>query len=123
MASTHLPYHRLAPRDFNPAASGLPSDQRATLAARRAFVVMKIAFAEAVCDLPGRHGLWLQEQVRQAEEPEDLFLLRGPVFNSLHGESVVARLVRQRLRNAINTVFPDSCPSTGFTPLDPPITL
>ncbi len=71
---------------------GLPQDRRARLAARRAFVNLKQTYLLA---LDGRSGLradWLRHQVRQAEEPADLWLLRRLVFDALPGSEHRARL-------------------------------
>lgn len=106
----------VSPRDFNPGA-GLPADRLAAVAARRAFVALKIAFAEAVADLEGPKGDWLQEQVRLAEEPIDLWLLRAVVFSALAGASPVRRLQRQRLRRALEVMFPDTQQTTSFATL------
>ena len=65
--------------------AGLPNDRMARLAARRVFVELKHNFMQAVSGLSDARGEWLREQVRRAEEPEDLLLLRGHVFASLAG--------------------------------------
>jgi hypothetical protein len=44
---------------------------------------MKQVFLKAVDPIKGRKGDWLRQQVRQAHEPLDLWLLRGPVLSVL----------------------------------------
>lgn len=109
-----------APRHFMPSlalpGAGLPHDRMARLAARRAFVELKQSFALAVADLPGHDGNWLRRQVRSAEEPTDLWLLRAPVFAALAGHAVDRRQRRQTLRRSLETLFPDSELTTGFGP-------
>jgi hypothetical protein len=107
-----------APRHFMPSPAlpgvGLPHDRMARLAARQAFVALKQSFQQAVADVDGPQGDWLRHQVRAAEEPTDLWLLRAPVFASLAGYSLEKRQRRQALRNSLERLFPDSEPPTGF---------
>jgi hypothetical protein len=106
------------PRAFTAAANALYGDRMAALAARRAFVALKVAFAEAVVEITGEPGRFLQEQVRAAEEPVDLWLLRAAVFNALSGPDPMRRLQRQRLRRALEVMFPDTQhPNTDFSSL------
>ncbi|MDP3614649.1 MAG: hypothetical protein Q8R98_22635, partial [Rubrivivax sp.] len=90
---------QLSPRHFSPGAglpgSGLPGDRSARLAARRAFVDLKLTFLHALDGAPGIE--WLCTQVRAAEEPVDLWLLRAPVFAALAGGSPDQRQRRQQL--------------------------
>jgi hypothetical protein len=107
-----------APRHFVHAGglpgAGLPHDRLARLAARRAFVDLKLDFMHAVAALDGERGLWLQTQVRRAEEPEDLLLLRGHVFASLAGADAGRTERRRMLRRTLDSQFPDSAPPSGF---------
>jgi hypothetical protein len=100
------------PRRFGTSSSfpgaGLPHDRMSRLAARRAFVDLKHVFSAAVATLPGRHGDWLRAQVRAAEEPMDLWLLRAPVMQALSARDDATRRWRQQLRKSIGTLFPDS---------------
>jgi hypothetical protein len=109
-----------APRHFvaSPGlpGAGLPSDRAARLAARRAFVILKHAFQNAVSDLADTHADWLRHQVRAAEEPTDLWLLRAPVFAALAGPSPDHRQRRQALRRGLEQLFPDSEPASAFSP-------
>ncbi|MDE1947757.1 MAG: hypothetical protein KGL43_17560 [Burkholderiales bacterium] len=109
-----------APRHFMPSpalpGAGLPSDRVARLAARRSFVTLKQRFIEAVSDLPGHSGAWLRQQVRGAEEPGDLWLLRAPVFEALAGDAQEYRTRRRQLRRGLESMFPDSELASAFTP-------
>lgn len=95
--------------------AGLPHDRAARMAARRAFVDLKLTFLEALNSL-GSHEVsssalppsWLRLQVERAEEPVDLWLLRAPVFSALAGLHPERRRQRQALRRALDTLFPDS---------------
>jgi hypothetical protein len=94
--------------------AGMPGDRGAHLAARQAFVDLKLTFLHALVDTLDAE--WLRAQVRAAEEPEDLWLLRAPVFAALAGTSSDARQRRQQLRRGLDSVFPDLDPPSGFTP-------
>lgn len=118
-------HQHLNPRHVVPAAGlpalgpagdgGLPHDRAARVAARRAFVDLKLTFLEAINSLgsddAGAGTLppsWLRQQVERAEEPVDLWLLRAPVFSALAGLHPERRRQRQALRRALDTLFPDS---------------
>jgi hypothetical protein len=103
-----------APRHYSPGA-GLPGDRAARMAARRTFVELKLAFMTALAAVPD--ASWLHRQVRCAEEPVDLWLLRAPVFAALAGTDPDSRQRRQRLRRGLDSVFPDLEPGSGFVPL------
>lgn len=105
-----------SPRDFT-AGAGLPHDRHAVIAARRAFVALKLTFSDAVEQAEGIHTQWLRQQVRAAEEPVDLWLLRAPVFSALAGTDPDRRATRQRLRRALEAVFPDTQSTTSFSAL------
>jgi hypothetical protein len=109
---------QVAPRQFSPGAlpqtCGMPGDRSAHLAARRAFVALKLSFMEALQGEPG--AAWLHTQVRSAEEPVDLWLLRAPVFAALAGGDTLHRSRRQMLRRSLDSVFPDLDPVSGFSP-------
>ena len=97
-----------APRHFLDGAglpgSGLPHDRRARLAARKAFIDLKQTFQDAVNSLQGARAEWLKHQIRQAEDPVDLWLLRGAVFAELPASAPL----RQQLQMGIEMLFPDS---------------
>jgi hypothetical protein len=87
----------------------------ARLAARQAFVGLKRSFAQAVTDVTGPRGDWLRDQVRRAEEPEDLWLLRAAVFRAVSGADSESRRIRQTLRRGLDSLFLDSGPPSAFT--------
>ena len=90
------------------AGIGLPQERLARMAARRTFVDMKLRFSEAVSCITNSRGDWLREQVRLAEEPEDLWLLRGAVFSALHDSPGRGSARRLELHRVLDSVFPDS---------------
>jgi hypothetical protein len=119
-----------APRHFLPGpgmpGAGLPHDRSARLAARRAFVALKQSFLDALAVLQVARPAeladaeWLRQQVRSAEEPVDLWLLRAPVFAALAGTDAERRRHRQALRRSLDQLFPDSeagGPSSTFASL------
>jgi hypothetical protein len=102
------------PRQYSPGC-GMPGDRSARLAARHAFVNLKLDFMTALADVPGT--AWLQTQVRSAEEPVDLWLLRAPVFAVLGGADPGYRQRRQQLRRGLDSIFPDLDHASGFVTL------
>ena len=107
-------YTATEPRHYTP-GPGLPGDRVARIAARRAFVALKLTFLHALEDTAGTD--WLRHQVRSAEEPVDLWLLRAPMFEVLSGSDASQRSRRQLLRRGLDSVFPDLEPASTFTPL------
>lgn len=109
-----------SPRHFvaSPALPGvgLPHDRMARMAARQAFVELKRDFIAAVASLPAPRGDWLRLQVRSAEEPTDLWLLRAPVFEALTGPCPIKRSQRHQLRRGLDNLFLDSGPASSFSP-------
>jgi hypothetical protein len=103
-----------APRDFTPGA-GMPGDRSARIAARQAFVSLKLTFLEALQEIDGAD--WLRAQVRAAEEPVDLWLLRAPVFAILTGVDSEKRGRRQMLHRGLDSMFPDLDSPSGLVPL------
>lgn len=102
-----------APRDFTPGA-GLPGDRGARVAARQAFVMLKHSFLDALAAVPAAE--WLRVQVRAAEEPVDLWLLRAPVFAALGEGDEHTRSQQQRLHRSLDSVFPDLDTGGSFLP-------
>ncbi len=106
----------VAPRHFSPGAgivgAGLPGDRSARLAARQAFVELKLTFLHALPEAPAVD--WLRALVRAAEEPVDLWLLRAPMFEALSDDSPEVRARRQQLRRGLDSVFPDLQPASTF---------
>ncbi len=106
---------QIAPRDYT-AGAGMPGDRVARLAARQAFVSLKLTFIEALDLIP--EAEWLRAQVRAAEEPVDLWLLRAPVFAALSGVEAERRSRRQMLRRGLDSMFPDLDDAvSAFNPL------
>jgi hypothetical protein len=101
------------PRHFSPGA-GMPGDRAARLAARQAFVDLKHTFLRTLQGADDAE--WLCAQVRAAEEPVDLWLLRAPVFAVLSGPAAELRQRRQQLRRGLDSVFPDLEPPSAFSP-------
>jgi hypothetical protein len=92
---------------------GLPHDRESRLAARRAFVEMKLLFLRATGPLEDRKGEWLRHQVRQATDPIDLWLLRGPVLRALSHDDQRNRGLRAELYRSLDSIFPEAF---GFDP-------
>jgi len=105
-----------APRHYLPHATlpgaGLPGDRLARLAARHAFVGLKLLYLDALDAVSGQEAVWLRHQVRSAEQPEDLWLLRAPVFAALAGPE--RRDLRHMLRRALQSIFPETQPASAF---------
>jgi hypothetical protein len=87
---------------------GLPQDRHARIAARRCFVGLKQRFMQAVARIDGTRGDWLRHQVRQANEPVDLWMLRGAVFAALETLDANNLRARAELDRELDSVFPDS---------------
>lgn len=104
------------PRDYTPGA-GMPGDRLAQLAARRAFVGLKRLFIDAAARVDDGDAPWLRAQVRAAEEPVDLWLLRGPLLQALAAGDPPCRLLRGQLRQALARTFRIDEPSTTFAHL------
>lgn len=94
--------------------AGLPHDRLARIAARQVFVGLKDDCMQAAALVEGSFGLWLRAQVRSAEHPEDLLLLRGRLFEGLTGTDERRRAVRRQLRRTLDSLYPDSAPPSGF---------
>ena len=112
------PPPRALPRDYTAGTllgAGLPGDRQARVAARQAFVTLKMTFMQALSDLQGSD--WLRELVRNAEEPVELWLLRAPVFAALNRAEPEYRNRRQLLRRGLDSVFPDLDQASMFVPL------
>lgn len=92
---------------------GMPQDRAARLAARRAFVDMKLLFLRATAPLEDPKGEWLRQQVRLANDPTDLWLLRGPVLRALSLDDRRHRGMRAELYRSLDSIFPEAF---GFDP-------
>jgi hypothetical protein len=90
---------------------GLPMARQARIAARRAFVDTKRCFIDAATPIPGARGDWLRHQIRQSNDPLDLWLLRGAVYDALSGEESSRGEARRRLQRTLDRSFPDGSAS------------
>ena len=86
---------------------GLPQDRHARIAARRIFVALKQRFMLAVDTLDGLRHDWLRRQLRQVQEPGDLWLLRGAVFKALGPDDPTSLRLRKELQALLDQIFPD----------------
>ena len=99
----------LAPESgFHEHAAGSPDARFARIESRRAFVEMKQLFLRAVENLAHRKGAWLRAQVRGAEDPIDLWLLRGPLLATLREDDVATRTMRAALYRTLDRTFPEA---------------
>jgi hypothetical protein len=98
-------------------AYGLPQERLARVAARRAFVEMKIAFMQATSSIEGSLGVLLQRKVRQTCEPIELWRLREVVLQSLPPQHPRTSSHRMELRQQLDSLFPDSGCETDWVPL------
>jgi hypothetical protein len=83
----------------------MPGDRRARAAAHQAFADLKLTFLYALEGAPEAERL--RSEVVEAEEPLDLWLLRGSAFAALDGVDLDHRGRRQMLRRGLDTLFPD----------------
>ena len=88
--------------------AGIPAVRSARIETRRAFVEMKQLFMRAVENLEHRKGAWLRAQVRAAEDPIDLWLLRGPLLATLREDDVATRTMRAALYRTLDRTFPEA---------------
>ena len=86
----------------------LPDIRSARIETRRAFVEMKQLFMRAVENLEHRKGAWLRAQVRAAEDPVDLWLLRGPLLSALREDDIATRTMRAALYRTLDRTFPEA---------------
>jgi hypothetical protein len=98
-------------------AVDLPDTRSARIESRRAFVEMKQLFMRAVENLEHRKGAWLRAQVRAAEDPIDLWLLRGPLLATLREDDVATRTMRAALYRTLDRTFPEAFGSAEITVL------
>ena len=104
---------QLAPETDFPGAPGLPGTRDARIESRRAFVEMKQLFMRAVENLEHRKGAWLRAQVRAAEDPVDLWLLRGPLLATLREDDAGTRAMRAALYRSLDRTFPEAFGGAG----------
>ena len=99
---------QLAPESIFADHMGLPATRSARIESRRAFVETKHLFMRAVENLAHRKGAWLRAQVRAAEDPVDLWLLRGPLLATLREDDVATRTMRAALYRTLDRTFPEA---------------
>ncbi len=97
-------------------AFGLPDERLARVAARRAFVEMKMCFMRAAEDIEGADGERLQQEVRHATEVIELWRLRNAVLNAVPHGHERADMHRHELMQQINFAFPENI-GTAVMPL------
>jgi hypothetical protein len=97
-----------ARESFFPESMGIPPSRTERIESRRAFVEMKQLFMLAVENLEHRKGAWLRAQVRGAEDPIDLWLLRGPLLATLREDDVATRTMRAALYKSLDRTFPEA---------------
>lgn len=107
----------LAPESIFPDPIDLLTTRSARIELRRAFVEMKQLFMRAVENLAHRKGAWLRAQVRAAEDPIDLWLLRGPLLATLREDDVATRTMRAALYRTLDRTFPETFGSAEITTL------
>jgi len=102
-----------APESLFPECAALPETRAGRIESRRAFVEMKQLFLRAVENLAHRKGAWLRAQVRAAEDPVDLWLLRGPLLSALREDDVATRTMRAALYRSLDRTFPEAFGGTS----------
>nr|WP_316639515.1 hypothetical protein [uncultured Roseateles sp.] len=85
---------------------GRPDERRARHGARRCFVDLKMSFMRAAAEVQGLEGQALQEHVRQAVEPIELWLMHTRLLASLPLDHLRGDQHRQALQEALARVFP-----------------
>ncbi|MEP6505188.1 MAG: hypothetical protein ABJD97_17750 [Betaproteobacteria bacterium] len=105
----------LAPESMFPESMGLPASRAERIESRRAFVEMKQLFMRAVENLEHRKGAWLRAQVRGADDPIDLWLLRSPLLATLREDDVATRTMRAALYKSLDRTFPEAFGSAEIT--------
>ena len=97
--------------------TGRMTTRSARIETRRAFVEMKQLFMRAVENLEHRKGAWLRAQVRAADDPIDLWLLRGPLLATLREDDVATRTMRAALYKSLDRTFPEAFGSAEISAL------
>jgi len=90
-----------------PEAASPAASRDGRIESRRVFVEMKHLFMRAVENLAHRKGAWLRAQVRAAEDPVDLWLLRGPLLSALREDEFGTRTMRAALYRSLDRSFPE----------------
>ncbi|MBA4344349.1 MAG: hypothetical protein C0423_19595 [Methylibium sp.] len=83
-----------------------PEDRRGRLAARQAFVSLKLCFTRAAAEARGSASEELRRLVRQACEPIELWLLRAPLLAALPDDIDQVEQHRLAIEQALRQVYP-----------------
>jgi hypothetical protein len=84
---------------------GMPGERLARVAARRAFVEMKLRFMQAAKDVPGPTGERLAAKIRSSSQAVELWRLRDELFEALDCGSQRNQLNHQEIRMQLKQVF------------------
>ncbi len=84
---------------------GMPGERLARVAARRAFVEMKLRFMQAAKDIPGPRGESLIKLVRQSTQAVELWRLREEMLEALDATAERTSLHQQEIRRQLGNVF------------------
>jgi predicted HNH restriction endonuclease len=84
---------------------GMPSERLARVAARRAFVEMKLRFMQAAMDVPGAPGESLVAKVRSSSQAVELWRLRDELFDALDCGGQRQQLHQQEIGRQLSQVF------------------
>lgn len=110
-----------APRNYTVGGlrTGVPAEQMSRLSARKAFVDTKLVFMQVLAQLNRNDAgvEWLRKQVRSAQMPEDLWLLRAAVYDALRSEGAQGAELRDILRRSLDGLLPGTYMPSGFTTL------
>lgn len=95
--------------------AGTVPERHRRIAARRAFVQAKLVIADCVASMDTSAPLtaWLAQEVRQAHEPDDLWLLRNALFAALRRQRAGASSAA-RLRRTLTGLCPQRFEDSGF---------
>lgn len=108
------------PRNYTVAGlRGVASEQNARITARKAFVDTKLVFMQVLAGIDSNEAgvEWLRKQVRSAQMPEDLWLLRSAVFDALRSDPHNGARLREALRRSLDGVLPGTYMASSFTTL------
>jgi hypothetical protein len=96
---------------------GMPDERLARVAARRAFVEMKMCFMAAAADLAGPRGESLQRKLRAAADVMDLFRLSPVLLAALPHGTGAGHDHRHEIQARLDATFPEGGGNTRFVPL------
>ena len=87
---------------------GMAQERQARIAARRAFVEMKQAYMGAASDITSATAAMLQNKVRRADEPWELWSLRAVILASLPANHERTASHRMKLEREFDSIFSSS---------------